>query len=81
MDNQIHACVVVCRGVEEDLSERLEGLRDGEHEGVELVLVLAQVDHEEPPEGRVEHGAAPHLGHGHGHAQERVVLCRDRRVN
>ena len=34
-------CVVVGRRVEEDLPERLEGLRDGEHEGVELVLVLA----------------------------------------
>ena len=41
MDHLFRPCVVVCRGVEEDLSERLEGLRDGEHEGVELVLVLA----------------------------------------
>ena len=73
-------CVVISRRVEEDLAQRFEGLRDGEHEGVELVLVLAQVDQEKPPEGRVEHGAAPHLGNGHGNAQERVVLCGDRRT-
>ena len=78
MDHQIRPCVVVCRGVEEDLSERLEGLRDGEHEGVELVLVLAEVDHEEAPQRRVEHGPAAHLRHRHGHAQERVVLCEQR---
>ena len=75
-NNGHHPCIVVGRRVEEDLPQRLEGLRDGQHECVELVLVLAQIDHQKPPEGRVKHGAAPHLSDGHRHAQERVVLCK-----
>ena len=52
----------------------------GHHELLELLLVLAQVYEEQPPEGRVEGRAAAHVGQGrgrarvHGDAQEREMF-------